>query len=104
MSRSTRTLIAAMLLVLAGFMAINNIVSAVDIGDWLLPAVLLVAGLTLAFYPDQTAPAPAHEDDEPVSLAAAPPMPTLAAAVPEPVTPPPAPPAPAAPVEAPTKA
>lgn len=100
MSRSTRTLIAAMLFVLAGFMILNNIVYSAPVGDWLLPVGLLVVGAVFLLYPSAGAAAPAP-------MAEPEPMPTLAAAAaPKPVTPPPpapvlqesAPPA-AAPVE-----
>ncbi|MAS35297.1 MAG: hypothetical protein CL610_14890 [Anaerolineaceae bacterium] len=87
MSRSARTLVAILLFLLAGFMAVNLVVSSAGIGDWLLPFILFVVGLILALYPDagtqqveaETAPAmgaPEH-------------VPTLAATSPTPVTPPP---------------
>jgi predicted flap endonuclease-1-like 5' DNA nuclease len=83
MSRSTRTLIAAMLFVLAGFLILNNIVQSAPVGDWLLPVGLLVVGAVFLLYPEEAA-APA------ASVSDAEPMPTLAAAAaPKPVTPPP---------------
>ncbi len=50
MSRSTRTLIAVMLFVLAGFLILNNIVQTAPADSWLLPAVLLVIGGILLLY------------------------------------------------------
>ena len=63
MTRSTRTLIAIMLWLLAGFMGTNNIVLGSSLGDWLLPLMLLTIGLVLALYPEGTAALdmPAHE-------------------------------------------
>ena len=52
MSRSTRTLIAIVLWLLAGFMAINNVIQGAALGDWLIPVILFVAGLILSLYPE----------------------------------------------------
>lgn len=52
MSRSTRTLIAIMLWLLAGFVAANNIVLQTDLGAWLLPLILFTVALILALYPE----------------------------------------------------
>jgi predicted flap endonuclease-1-like 5' DNA nuclease len=83
MSRSTRTLIAVILFVLAGFLILNNIIQGAPAGDWLLPLGLLIVGGIFLFYPEPTAAAPA-------SMAEPEPMPTLAAAaMPKPVSPPP---------------
>jgi predicted flap endonuclease-1-like 5' DNA nuclease len=76
MPRSTRVLIAVMLFLLAGFIAINHIVGGAALGEWLLPLLLFAAGLVLALYPEREAEAPAHEEAAP--LAAPEPMPTLA--------------------------
>jgi predicted flap endonuclease-1-like 5' DNA nuclease len=86
MSRSTRTLIAVMLFVLAGFLILNNIVQTASAGSWLLPLGLLVVGGILLFYPE-----PTTAESAPVVKPE--PMATLAAAtMPKPVVaPPPAP-------------
>ena len=73
MSRSTRTLIAVMLFVLAGFLILNNIVQSAPAGDWLLPLGVLIAGAIFLLYREST-PAAAAPVAEPDS------MPTLAAA------------------------
>ncbi len=92
MARSTRSLVAVILYLFAGFVAINNLVLGSVPGDWLLPVLVFIAGLVLSLYPGQDTEAPAHEA---APLAAPEPMPTLAAAaqpkpipVPEPVAPP----------------
>jgi predicted flap endonuclease-1-like 5' DNA nuclease len=95
MSRSTRTLIAVMLFVLAGFLILNNIVQTASADSWLFPAALLIIGGILLLYrePSVAVAAPTAEPE---------PMATLAAATaPKPVVVPPPAPAlaePAAPV------
>ena len=100
MSRSTRTLIAVMLFVLAGFLILNNIVQAAPGNSWLLPAVLIVIGGILLLYRESDAPvaAPTAEPEPMVTLAAAtmpkpvaapPPAPALAEPVPPVAAPPP---------------
>lgn len=94
MSRSTRTLIAVMLFVLAGFLIINNIVQTAPAGNWLLPVVLLVIGGILLLYrePSMAVATPIAEPEA---------METLAdATAPRPVVPPPALAEAAPPVEA----
>lgn len=104
MTRSTRTLIAIMLWLLAGFMGTNNIVMQSDLGGWLVPLILLIVGLILALYPEgeaslaEDAPQLTSGDHAVAHLPPATPSPTPApalAATPSP-TPPPAPPKPAA--------
>ena len=85
MSRSTRTLIAVILFVLAGFVIVNNLVLGAALGDWLLPLGLFVAALIFSLYPDTSAGAATHTEAEPAPLAAPEPMPTLA---PPPAAPP----------------
>lgn len=62
MSRSTRTLIAIILFLLAGFIVINLLVSGSRLDEWLLPVILLGIALVLALYPEaETAAAPIEE-------------------------------------------
>lgn len=83
MSRSTRTLVAVMLFVLAAFIIFNNIVQSAPAGSWLVPVGMIILGGVILLYPEASA-APA------ASVSDAEPMPTLAAAAtPKPVTPPP---------------
>jgi predicted flap endonuclease-1-like 5' DNA nuclease len=66
LDRSTRTLIAALLWVAAGFMIVNNIVTGADLDDWLLPLLFIVAGAVLYFLAERIfAPSPARVDEEP---------------------------------------
>ena len=52
MARSTRTLIAIMLWLLAGFMGANNIVLGTALGEWVVPVIFVIIGLILALYPE----------------------------------------------------
>lgn len=83
MARSTRTLVAVILYLFAAFLAINNLVLGSTLGDWLLPLIVFIAGLTLSLYPGQVAEAEAPAESAP--LAAPQPMPTLAVAPSKPI-------------------
>ena len=68
MSRSNRTLIAIVLWLLAGFMAINNVIQGAALGDWLIPVILFVAGLILSLYPDSMGVVSDDHAHEPASV------------------------------------
>ena len=55
MPRSTRSLIAIILWIAAGFIAVNNLIASRPLNEWLLPLVLLLVGLGLWFMPDRAA-------------------------------------------------
>jgi predicted flap endonuclease-1-like 5' DNA nuclease len=63
MSRSIRTLIAIVVWLLAGFLAINNVVLGSALGDWLVPFLLLVLGLILVLYPETEGEAEAEQGE-----------------------------------------
>lgn len=53
MSRSVRTFLAVVLFLLAGLIAINNVVGQhTSLDNWWLPLLLLIVGLTLVLIPD----------------------------------------------------
>ncbi len=68
MTRSTRTLIAIVLWLLAGFIAINNITQSADLGAWLVPIILFVVGLILSLYPEGEAVVDAEHVSEPAAV------------------------------------
>jgi predicted flap endonuclease-1-like 5' DNA nuclease len=109
MNRSTRTLIAITLWLLAGFIGVNNIVLSAGLGEWLLPLILFTIGLVLTLYPEGPAALETHETDLLPAPAAHAPLPAPAVEKPAHTTvvehqpapapappPPPPPPAPAA--------
>jgi predicted flap endonuclease-1-like 5' DNA nuclease len=82
MSRSTRTMLAVMLFLMAGALIVNHIVAQAPISDWLLTVGVLILGVILALYPaaePQTVSLTDHE------ALAAEPAPSLAAASEAPV-------------------
>ena len=79
MSRSTRTLIAIILFILAGFIIINHIVAQARLNEWLLPVILLAIGLVLALYPEGEAAATHEAVAESQALSAIQPKPVLEA-------------------------
>ncbi len=62
MPRSTRTLIAIMLWIVAVFLVMGHITSGAPLGDWWLALLLVVVGLLLWFLPDGSAAASAEID------------------------------------------
>lgn len=63
--RSTRSALAAILLVAALFVAMNLAVSSAPLLDWWLPLVLFVLGLVLAFLPNLGRGTQPEADDQP---------------------------------------
>src|SRR5690606_38037976 len=55
MPRSTRSLIAIILWITAGFIVVNNLIDSRPLSDWLLPLILLLVGLGLWFMQDRAA-------------------------------------------------
>ena len=67
--RSTKTFIAALLLVSAVLVAMNRAVTSAPLADWWLPALLAVAGIAIAVYsPPASAATPSKTDAEKSSV------------------------------------
>jgi predicted flap endonuclease-1-like 5' DNA nuclease len=70
MPYSTRTLIAVLLWIIAGFAAMNNVIAGAGLNDWWLPLLLALGGVGLVLYP-RMRPTSAEYDHDMTELDAA---------------------------------